>query len=186
MTSPSCSLQPPRLAVWLVNLFTVPDNAEAIMGDLLEEFSQIAHQAGVVFARRWYWRQALKTIVHLIFTAYRTAPVVDLCRRGRRVLNAAAALEVGGAHHIRSSCSIPNSGTSFQPVRILRDHGDRYRICARFLVCWLYCRYRGQAKGDGGCDDAEFDFCGDDWRRSRELGRRGTLLDSVEIDMEFR
>lgn len=74
MTSPSFSLQPPRLAVWLVNLFTVPDNAEAIMGDLLEEFSQIADQAGVVFARRWYWRQALKTIVHLIYTAYRTAP----------------------------------------------------------------------------------------------------------------
>jgi hypothetical protein len=74
MTSPSFSLQPPRLAVWLVNLFTVSDNAEAIMGDLLEEFSQIAHQAGVVFARRWYWRQSLKTIVHLIFTAYRAAP----------------------------------------------------------------------------------------------------------------
>ena len=74
MTSPSFSVQPPRLAVWLVNLFTVPDNAEAIMGDLLEEFSQIAHQAGVVFARRWYWRQSLKTIVHLIYTAYRAAP----------------------------------------------------------------------------------------------------------------
>ena len=74
MTSLSFSTQPPRLAVWLVNLFTVPDNAEAIMGDLLEEFSQIADQAGVVFARRWYWRQALKTIVHLIYTAYRTAP----------------------------------------------------------------------------------------------------------------
>jgi len=74
MTSPSFSIQPPRLAVWLVNLFTVPDSAEAIMGDLLEEFSQIAHQAGVVFARRWYWRQSLKTIVHLIYTAYRAAP----------------------------------------------------------------------------------------------------------------
>jgi hypothetical protein len=74
MTSPSFSIQPPRLAVWLVNLFTVPDNAEAIMGDLLEEFSQIAYQAGVVFARRWYWRQALKTMVHLIYTAYRAAP----------------------------------------------------------------------------------------------------------------
>ena len=74
MTSPSFSLQPPRLAVWLVNLFTVPDNAEAIVGDLLEEFSQIAHRAGVVFAQRWYWRQSLKTIVVLIYTAYRAAP----------------------------------------------------------------------------------------------------------------
>jgi hypothetical protein len=74
MTSPSFSLQPPRVAVWLVNLFTVQDNAEVIMGDLLEEFSQIAHQAGVIVGRRWYWRQALKTIVHLIYTAYRAAP----------------------------------------------------------------------------------------------------------------
>jgi hypothetical protein len=74
MTSPTFSLQPPRLAVWLVNLFTVPENANAIMGDLLEEFFQIGHQAGVVSARRWYWRQSLKTIVHLIGTAYRTAP----------------------------------------------------------------------------------------------------------------
>jgi hypothetical protein len=74
MTSPSFSLQPPRLAVWLINLFTVPDNEEAIIGDLLEEFSQIAHRAGVVFARRWYWRQTLKTIVHLIYAAYRAAP----------------------------------------------------------------------------------------------------------------
>ena len=31
-----------------------------------ELFPQIAHQAGVVFARRWYWRQSLKTIVHLV------------------------------------------------------------------------------------------------------------------------
>jgi hypothetical protein len=74
MTSLSFSTQPPRLAVWLINLFTVHDNEEAIIGDLLEEFSQIAHRAGAAFARRWYWRQALKTIVHLIYAAYRAAP----------------------------------------------------------------------------------------------------------------
>ena len=74
MTPLSFSTQAPRLAVWLVNLFTLPENAEVITGDLLEEFSQIGHQAGAVFARRWYWRQTLKTIVHLIGTAYRTAP----------------------------------------------------------------------------------------------------------------
>ena len=74
MTSQPFSDQPPRLAVWLVNLFTIPDDAEAIVGDLLEEFSHLASTSGVVFARRWYWRQALKTIVHLIGTAYRAAP----------------------------------------------------------------------------------------------------------------
>jgi hypothetical protein len=74
MTSQPFSVQPPRLAVWLVNLFTIPDDAEAIVGDLLEEFSHLASTSGVVFARRWYWRQALKTIVHLIYIAYHVAP----------------------------------------------------------------------------------------------------------------
>ena len=134
MTSPSFSLQPPRLAVWLVNLFTLPDTAEAIMGDLLEEFSQIAEQAGVIFARRWYWRQALKTIVHLIYTAYRTAPWWTSAGVAGGMLAHAAALEVGGAHNICSSCSIPNSGTSLQRVRILRLDRARHRIPHRVLV----------------------------------------------------
>jgi hypothetical protein len=64
MTSQPFSDQPPRLAVWLVNLFTIPDDAEAIVGDLLEEFSHLASTSGVV----------LKTIVHLIYSAYRAAP----------------------------------------------------------------------------------------------------------------
>jgi hypothetical protein len=57
-----------------VNLFTIPDDAEAIMGDLLEEFSYLACKSGAAYARRWYWRQALKTIAHLIYSAYRVAP----------------------------------------------------------------------------------------------------------------
>jgi hypothetical protein len=74
MTSQPLSVQPPRLAFWLVNLFTVPGDAEAIMGDLLEEFSYLACKSGAAYARRWYWRQALKTIAHLVCTAYRLAP----------------------------------------------------------------------------------------------------------------
>jgi hypothetical protein len=74
MTFQPISVQPSRLAFWLVNLFTIPDDAEAIMGDLLEEFSSVASKSGVAYARRWYWRQALKTIAHLIYSAYRIAP----------------------------------------------------------------------------------------------------------------
>ena len=74
MTSQPLSVQPPRLAFWLVDLFTVPNDAEAIMGDLLEEFSYVASKSGVAYARCWYWRQALKTIAHLIYSAYRIAP----------------------------------------------------------------------------------------------------------------
>jgi len=46
---------------------------------------------------------------HRAFDLYRLPcrSVVDLCRRGRRILNAPAAMGVGGAHNIRSSCSLP-------------------------------------------------------------------------------
>jgi hypothetical protein len=56
---------PPRFAVWLVDLFTPDNQMEAIPGDLLEEFLQLALKSGPAFARRWYWRQSLKTIAHL-------------------------------------------------------------------------------------------------------------------------
>jgi hypothetical protein len=74
MTSPADFVQPPRIAVWLVNLFALPEEAESIMGDLHEESAQLASRSGVPYARRWYWRQAVKTIAHLYGTGYRTAP----------------------------------------------------------------------------------------------------------------
>src|SRR5215469_405524 len=57
--------RPPRLAAWLVELFASADQAEPLLGDLREEFSDSARKSGVVFARRWYWRQAAKTIARL-------------------------------------------------------------------------------------------------------------------------
>jgi hypothetical protein len=65
-------VRPPRIAGWVVDLFT-PD--ESIAGDLLEEFSQIASKSGVAAARSWYWRQSVKSAVHLICTGFRMAPL---------------------------------------------------------------------------------------------------------------
>ena len=73
MTSQASLVQPPRIAVWLVNLFSV-EEVDSILGDLLEEFSHLASKWGVAFARSWYWRQAVKTIVHPFGTAFRVAP----------------------------------------------------------------------------------------------------------------
>jgi len=73
MTKSPC-VQPPRLALWLVNLFTPFEQAESIPGDLLEEFSELALRSGAEFARRWYWRQSLNTIAYLIGSAFRLAP----------------------------------------------------------------------------------------------------------------
>jgi hypothetical protein len=74
MMSEPYSVEPPRIATWLVGLFTLGQEAESILGDLLEEFSYLASKSGTAFARRWYWRQALKTIAHLIPTAFSVAP----------------------------------------------------------------------------------------------------------------
>jgi hypothetical protein len=74
MTSQSHVVQPPRLAMWLLTLFALDDAAEHILGDLLEEFTLLASKSGVPFARRWYWRQTLKTIFQLAAQGFRTAP----------------------------------------------------------------------------------------------------------------
>jgi hypothetical protein len=74
MTSQADFLQPPRIAVWLVNLFTPAEEAESIPGDLLEEYSHVASKSGAAFARSWYWRQTVKTIAHLVGIGFRIAP----------------------------------------------------------------------------------------------------------------
>ena len=74
MTSQSHFVPPPRLAVWLLTLFALDDEAESILGDLLEECTLLASSSGVSFARRWYWRQTLKTVLQLAVLGFRTAP----------------------------------------------------------------------------------------------------------------
>jgi hypothetical protein len=73
MTSQPDLVRPPRLATWLVDLFASTEE-ESILGDLLEEYSDLASKSGVAFARRWYWRQTMKTIAHLADTGFRVAP----------------------------------------------------------------------------------------------------------------
>ncbi|SRR6266446_6783115 len=66
---------PPRIAVWLVDLFIPIEQAESIPGDMLEEFTALASRSGVAAARHWYWRQSVKTIAHLIGSEFRVAPL---------------------------------------------------------------------------------------------------------------
>ncbi len=73
MTAQANIAQLPRLATWLVNLF-ISAEGESIVGDLSEEFFLFASKSGVAFARRWYWRQSLKTIRHLIVAGFLAAP----------------------------------------------------------------------------------------------------------------
>jgi hypothetical protein len=74
MTGQQHFRQPPRTAVWLVDLFTPAQQAESIQGDLLEEFSLLVCKSGVASARTWYWRQTMKTVPQLAAVGFRTAP----------------------------------------------------------------------------------------------------------------
>lgn len=74
MTSQPHLVKPPCIAVWLLNLLALAEEAESILGDLLEEFSLLASKSGVVFAQRWYWRQTIKTVPQLAGIGFRTAP----------------------------------------------------------------------------------------------------------------
>ena len=71
----TASRQTPRIATCLVELFSPSDQVESILGDLHEEFSEISSKSGLISARLWYWRQAVKTIVHLAGSAFRVAPL---------------------------------------------------------------------------------------------------------------
>ena len=74
MMSKATFIRPPRVAVWLVELFTPNKETESIPGDLLEEFSELASKSGDAFARRWYWRQSVKTVAHLIASGFLVVP----------------------------------------------------------------------------------------------------------------
>ncbi len=75
MKAQSRFVRPPRIAEWLLKLFTsLEEDDEEIIGDLLEEFSQHASRSGIALARSWYWRQTVKSLVHLAGAGFRSAP----------------------------------------------------------------------------------------------------------------
>jgi integral membrane sensor domain MASE1 len=119
MTSQPYLVQPSRIAVGLVNLFTPAKDAELILGDLHEEFSQLASTSGVAGARGWYWRQALKTIAHLVCSAFRSAPW------------STTAAVVGGFLLRRLIAGVPEH-TIFAVLERYRVYDHHFRVYAFF------------------------------------------------------
>jgi hypothetical protein len=66
--------QPPRLGAWLLGLFIAGEEKDLIVGDLSEEYFERDSHSDRADARRWYWRQILKTLPHLVGSAFRTSP----------------------------------------------------------------------------------------------------------------
>lgn len=66
--------RPPVLAVWLVGFFISGKREETIQGDMVEESSKLASTSGIAAARRWYWRQSIGAVAHLMGTGFCEAP----------------------------------------------------------------------------------------------------------------
>lgn len=74
MKSQTASPRPPNYALWLINLFASTEDSESLLGDMHEEFSQLASTSGVAPARRWFWWQTITTIPHLFIRGFQGAP----------------------------------------------------------------------------------------------------------------
>ncbi len=58
--------KPPRLATWIVRIAAAAAERDELLADLADEFGEQAAAAGARAARRWYWRQALRSVPPLI------------------------------------------------------------------------------------------------------------------------
>ncbi len=110
---------PPRFPAWLVALFAPAGQAEAILGDLHEEF--------VRFGRRWYWRHALRTALHLAAAQIAGAPW------------ATAAAALLGYVMIRYLGTVPEKSllACMDRYQVYENHFEAYRFVAYhgLLIC---------------------------------------------------
>ncbi len=57
---------PPKLAKFLIKSFSIFHHEQMALGDLEEIYDQLLEDEGKKYADKWYWRQALKSIPHLL------------------------------------------------------------------------------------------------------------------------
>lgn len=67
-------IAPPRFASWLLEATRLPD-AEAIAGDLWEEFEHLVPTRGVMIAKCWYCWQLARSLAPLFFRSWERASV---------------------------------------------------------------------------------------------------------------
>jgi hypothetical protein len=69
--------QPPRFASWLLNFLLPERHSEALIGDLVEEYSTERR------SRFWYWTQTLQSLLSLgTMTVVRLILAIAICIRG--------------------------------------------------------------------------------------------------------
>jgi len=108
---------PPRLALSLLKMSIPTDQHDAVVGDLLEEFSDRARGSELMTARRWFWRQTWKTIGHFLLGPFRETPVATAAT----IVSALFLLKNGGngPHHAspyRHSSRLGATGLRYHSV----------------------------------------------------------------------
>ena len=63
---------PPRIALALISLFAARPDRAFLLGDLAEEFQELATDRGENTASRWYWNQTLRSAVPLLVSRLAT------------------------------------------------------------------------------------------------------------------
>ena len=65
---------PPKIAVWFLNLISIRENKNSLVGDVEEEYEEIRLEKGTIIAHLWLWWQFLITIPsfikHKIYWSY--------------------------------------------------------------------------------------------------------------------
>jgi hypothetical protein len=110
------SLRPPYYALWLINLFASSEETESLLGDMHEEFSDLALTSGVASARRWFWRQTIATLPHLFIKSFQGAPW------------STATAVVGGFLLMRTVSRLPEMATFalLARYRVFENHFSTY------------------------------------------------------------
>ena len=110
MTSPAPRHpQPPRLALRLLAARLAGDEAEALTGDLVEEFHAArVPRLGAARARRWFWRE---TLLALLTVRRDTLPAPEPSRGDPPVLSFLADLR----HALLDSAYLQPAGHRLQP-----------------------------------------------------------------------
>ena len=153
MTSQSQFDQPPRFAEWLLTLFALDDEAESILGDLLEEFFPPGVKIGGSFRPQVVLATDVENRLAACGPWLPHCTVVDNRRRCRRILAAEARQSTGRANDSCGAREVPCLRASLQHVYVLRLHWHRHRTPRHIPTHWFRCCFRGQGKGNG-CHDA--------------------------------
>ncbi len=78
-------MNPPPVARWLLSVLAGPEDADAMVGDLDEEFQAwVLPTVGLARARLWYWRQVVASAAPLIGNRHRRSRADQSVRRTGR------------------------------------------------------------------------------------------------------